>query len=228
MGIDDNSIIVTVLVTLKLAFVSTSILMILSTAIAWWLSQTSSRLKSFIEVFVSLPLVLPPTVLGFYLLLAMGPDGVIGKFTNFLGIGYLPFTFWGLVIGSVFYSLPIVVRPIQNSFEAIGKRPLEVAATLKAGPWDTFFSVVLPMSKSGLISGAILGFAHTIGEFGVVLMIGGNIPGVTKVISVHIFEQVEALEYSKAHQLSSGMLAFSFLTLLLIYLINRKKKGRLY
>ena len=185
--------------TFKLASVTTLILLLIGTPIAWWLARTPSRMKGPIGAVVALPLVLPPTVLGFYLLVAMGPNGFIGQFTQSLGLGTLPFTFAGLVVGSVFYSLPFVVQPLQNAFEAIGERPLEAAATLRAGPWDTFFSVVLPLARPGFITASILGFAHTVGEFGVVLMIGGNIPGQTRVVSVQIYDHVEAMEYAQAH-----------------------------
>lgn len=207
--------------TLRLATITTVILLFIGTPIAWWLSKTKTSFKGFIEAVIALPLVLPPTVLGFYLLILMGPYGPIGNFTETLGLGRLPFTFSGLVIGSVLYSLPFVVQPIQNAFEAIGCRPLEIASTLRAGPWDRFFTIALPMAKSGLFTAGVLGFAHTVGEFGVVLMIGGNIPGKTKVLSVAIYDHVEALEYTKAHWISGGMLVFSFLTLSIIYL-NRK------
>lgn len=204
-------------VTLKLAITTTVLLLLIGTPIAWWLALTRSRLRVIIGAMVALPLVLPPTVLGFYLLLFMGPHGPMGKLTESLGLGVLPFTFPGLVIGSVIYSMPFVVQPIQNAFESIGKRPLEVAATLGAGPWDRFFSVALPMARSGFVTASILGFAHTVGEFGVVLMLGGNITGQTKVLSVAIYEDVEALEYAKAHWLAGGMLLFSFLILLIMY-----------
>ncbi len=203
--------------TFKLASVTTLILLLIGTPIAWWLACTPSRMKGPIGAVVALPLVLPPTVLGFYLLVAMGPNGFIGQFTQSLGLGTLPFTFAGLVVGSVFYSLPFVVQPLQNAFEAIGERPLEAAATLRAGPWDTFFSVVLPLARPGFITASILGFAHTVGEFGVVLMIGGNIPGQTRVVSVQIYDHVEAMEYAQAHWLAGGMLLFSFLVLLVLY-----------
>jgi molybdate transport system permease protein len=203
--------------TLKLATVTTIILLIVGTPIAWWLARTRSKWKGVVGAVVALPLVLPPTVLGFYLLVTMGPHGPVGQFTQWLGIGLLPFTFAGLVVGSVFYSLPFVVQPVQNAFEAIGERPLEVSATLRASPVDTFFTVVLPLAKPGFITAAILGFAHTVGEFGVVLMIGGNIPEQTRVVSVAIYDHVEALEYAEAHVLSAGMLAFSFLVLLTLY-----------
>jgi molybdate transport system permease protein len=212
--------------TLKLASIVTTLLLLLGTPVAWWLAQTRSRLKSLVGALVALPLVLPPSVLGFYLLVTMGPNGPIGHLTQTLGIGLLPFTFPGLVIGSLFYSLPFVVQPLQNAFEAIGSRPLEVAATLRAGPLDTFFSVVLPLSKPGFITAATLGFAHTIGEFGVVLMIGGNIPDKTRVVSVQIYGHVEALEYAQAHWLSAGMLVFSFVALLLLYTFNPTRKSQ--
>ncbi|MCQ4296369.1 molybdate ABC transporter permease subunit [Pseudomonas stutzeri] len=210
--------------TFKLASVTTLILLLLGTPIAWWLARTTSRMKGPIGAVVALPLVLPPTVLGFYLLVAMGPNGFIGQFTQSLGLGTLPFTFAGLVVGSVFYSLPFVVQPLQNAFEAIGERPLEAAATLRAGPLDTFFSVVLPLARPGFITASILGFAHTVGEFGVVLMIGGNIPGQTRVVSVQIYDHVEAMEYAQAHWLAGGMLLFSFLVLLVLY-GSRLKQG---
>ncbi len=210
--------------TFKLASVTTLILLLVGTPIAWWLARTTSRMKGPIGAVVALPLVLPPTVLGFYLLVAMGPNGFIGQFTQSLGLGTLPFTFAGLVVGSVFYSLPFVVQPLQNAFEAIGERPLEAAATLRASPWDTFFSVVLPLARPGFITASILGFAHTVGEFGVVLMIGGNIPGQTRVVSVQIYDHVEAMEYAQAHWLAGGMLLFSFLVLLVLY-GSRLKQG---
>jgi len=203
--------------TFKLASLTTAILMVVGTPIAWWLACTRSRFKAVIGALVALPLVLPPTVLGFYLLIALGPHGPVGQFTQWLGIGLLPFTFAGLVVASVFYSLPFVVQPLQQAFAAIGPRPLEVAATLRASPWDSFFTVVIPLAKPGFITAAILGFAHTVGEFGVVLMIGGNIPGQTRVVSVQIYDHVEALEYAEAHVLAGGMLLFSFLVLLALY-----------
>ena len=206
-----------ILLTLQLAVTVTLVLIVVGTPIAWWLAQSRSWLKGPISALVALPLVLPPTVLGFYLLIAMGPDGPVGQLTQIMGLGTLPFTYWGLVIGSVFYSLPFVVQPLQNAFEAIGERPLEVAATLRAGPLDRFFTVVLPMAKSGYFTASVLGFAHTVGEFGVVLMIGGNIPGETRVVSVQIFDHVEALNFGQAHWLAGAMLAFSFLVLLLVY-----------
>ena len=213
--------------TLKLASIVTVLLLIVGTPIAWWLARTRSRLKGVVGAVVALPLVLPPTVLGFYLLVAMGPNGPVGQFTQWLGIGLLPFTFPGLVIASVFYSLPFVVQPIQNAFEAIGERPLEVAATLRASPWDAFWSVAVPLAKPGFLSGAILGFAHTVGEFGIVLMIGGNIPGRTRVVSVQIYDHVEALEYTQAHWLAGGMVLFSFLVLLALYTCNPARRKAL-
>lgn len=208
--------------TLRLATTVTLILLLVGTPIAWWLARTHSWLKGPIAAIVALPLVLPPTVLGFYLLLAMGPNGVIGQVTESLGLGLLPFTFWGLVVASVFYSLPFVVQPIQNAMEAIGERPLEVAATLRASPLDRFFTVVLPLAKPGFITAAILGFAHTVGEFGIILMIGGNIPEETRVVSVQIYDHVESLNYSQAHGLAGLMVAFSFIVLLGLYSFQKK------
>lgn len=214
--------ITTIVLTLKLATVVTLLLLMISTPIAWWLARTNSMWKGPIGALVALPLVLPPTVLGFYLLVFMGPDGPMGQFTQTMGLGTLPFTFSGLVVASLFYSLPFVVQPLQNAFQAIGQRPLEVAATLRASPLDSFFTVVLPLAKPGFISAAILGFAHTVGEFGVVLMIGGNIPGETKVVSVQIYDHVEALDYTSAHTLSAIMLIFSFLILLGLFGFQKK------
>lgn len=223
MGFSEADLIA-IWLTIKLATTVTILLLLIGTPIAWWLARSRSWIKGPIAAIVALPLVLPPTVLGFYLLLAMGPNGFVGQFTQALGIGTLPFTFWGLVLASIFYSMPFVVQPLQNAFEAIGERPLEVAATLRAGPWDRFFTVVLPLAKPGFVTASILGFAHTVGEFGVVLMIGGNIPGETRVVSVQIYDHVEALEYGHAHWLAAGMLVFSFLVLLLLY----ARKGRNY
>jgi molybdate transport system permease protein len=203
--------------TLQLASLTTLVLLLIGTPLAWWLARTRSWLKGPVGAVVALPLVLPPTVIGFYLLVTMGPHGIIGQFTESLGLGLLPFSFAGLLVGSVFYSLPFVVQPLQNAFENIGEWPLEVAATLRAGPWDSFFAVVLPLAKPGFITAAILGFAHTLGEFGVVLMIGGNIPGKTRVVSVQIFDHVEAMEYAQAHWLAGGMLILSFAILLLVH-----------
>lgn len=203
--------------TVRLATVVTAILLLVGTPVAWWLARSRSRLKGVLGAVVALPLVLPPSVLGFYLLLAMGPDGPVGHLTRALGIGALPFTFWGLVVASVFYSLPFMVQPLQNAFEAIGDRPLEVAATLGASRLDAFFTVALPLARPGFLTASILTFAHTVGEFGVVLMIGGNIPGVSRVASVQIYDHVEALEYGQAHRMAAVMLIFSFLVLLALY-----------
>ncbi len=206
--------------TLKLASLTTLLLLVVGTPIAWWLSQTRSRLKHPLSALVALPIVLPPTVLGFYLLVFLGPNGPGGQLTQALGIGTLPFTFSGLVFASVLYSLPFVVQPLQNAFEALGKRPLEVAATLRASAWDRFIHVAVPLARPGFLTAMVLGFAHTVGEFGVVLMIGGNIPGQTKVLSVAIYDHVETLEYGQAHILSAGMIGFAFLVLLALYLVN--------
>lgn len=211
--------------TIKLASLTTAILLVLGTPIAWWLARTRSWLRGPIGAVVALPLVLPPTVIGFYLLLALGPQGWIGQATQALGLGSVVFSFTGLVIGSVVYSMPFVVQPLQNAFGAIGQRPLEVAATLRASPWDTFIHVVLPLARPGFITASILGFAHTVGEFGVVLMIGGNIPDKTRVVSVQIFDHVEAMEYSQAHWLAGAMLVLSFLVLLMLYAGRRSKAG---
>ena len=211
-----------ILLTLELATLTTVLLLLVGTPIALWLARTDSWLKRPIGAIVALPLVLPPTVIGFYLLISMGPNGFFGQLTQALGLGTLTFTFTGLLIGSVFYSLPFVVQPLQNAFEAMGRAPLEAAATLRAGPWDTFFSVVLPLARPGFLTAAILGFAHTVGEFGVVLMIGGNIPGKTQVASVQIYNHVETMEYAQAHWLAGGMVAFSFLVLLALYSSNRR------
>ena len=212
--------------TLRLAGVTTLLLLLIGTPIAWWLARTASFWKGPVGAVVALPIVLPPTVIGFYLLVVMGPNGPVGHFTQALGLGMLPFTFSGLVVASVFYSLPFVVQPLQNAFEAVGERPLEVAATLRATPLDAFFSVVLPLARPGYLTATVLGFAHTVGEFGVVLMIGGNIPGETRVVSVQIYDHVEALEYAQAHWLAAGMLAFSFLVLLALYLLNPSGRRR--
>lgn len=212
--------------TLRLAAVVTFILLLVGTPIAWWLARTKRWWKGPIGALVALPLVLPPSVLGFYMLLAMGPNGPLGQLTNALELAPLAFTFWGLVIASVFYSLPFMVQPLQSAFEAIGERPLEVAATLRASPLDAFFSVVVPLAKPGFITASILTFAHTLGEFGVVLMIGGNIPGVTRVASVQIYDYVEALNYSQAHRLALVLLVFSFVVLLAIYAGRRFRPVR--
>ena len=206
--------------TLRLAGLTTLILLLLGTPLAWWLARTRSPLKGAVGAVVALPIVLPPTVIGFYLLVALGPNGPLGQVTQALGLGLLPFTFSGLLVASLFYSLPFVVQPLQNAFESIPERALETAATLRASPLDTFFSVVLPLSRPGYLSALVLGFAHTVGEFGVVLMIGGNIPGATRVVSIQIYDHVEAMDYASAHGLSAAMLAFAFLALLALYTLN--------
>jgi molybdate transport system permease protein len=216
---------VSVWLTVKLAAATTAILLLAGTPLAWWLARTRSPLKGAIGALVALPLVLPPTVLGFYLLVALGPAGPGGALTQALGLGLLPFTFAGLVVASVLYSLPFVVQPLQTAFESVGERPLEAAATLGADPWDRFFTVVMPLARRGFLSAAVLGFAHTVGEFGVVLMIGGNIPGQTKVLSVTLYDHVEALEYAPAHWLAGGMLAFSFLVLLVVYTAGAPRRA---
>ena len=210
-----------IIVTIKLAIVSTSILILIGTPIAWWLSQTKFKFKAVFEAIIALPLILPPTVLGFYLLITLGSNGPIGKLLESFGGSSIAFTFTGLVVGSVIYSMPFVVQPLQNSFSSVGIKPLEVAATLGASKIDRFFSVAVPLSRSGFITAAVLGFAHTVGEFGVVLMIGGNIPGETGVVSIAIYDHVEAMEYGQAHWLAGGLLATSFLMLLFVYIINR-------
>ena len=207
----------TLLLTAKLAITTTVILLVVGTPIAWWLTRTQSWWKGPLASVVALPLVLPPSVLGFYLLLAMGPQGPVGRLTHFLGIGPLPFTFGGLVLASVFYSTPFMVQPLQTAFEAIGDRPLEVAATLGASPLDCFFTVVVPLAKRGFLTAGVLTFAHTVGEFGVVLMIGGNLPGATRVASVQIYDYVDAMQYTQAHHLALVLLAVSFLVLLVLY-----------
>jgi molybdate transport system permease protein len=209
-------------VTLKLASVSTIILLLIGTPIAWWLSQTRFKFKVIFEAIIALPLVLPPTVLGFYLLITLGSNGPVGKLLESLGGSSVAFTFSGLVVGSVIYSIPFVVQPLQNSFSGIGSRPLEVAATLGASPLDRFFTVAVPLARSGFMTATVLGFAHTVGEFGVVLMIGGNIPGETGVLSIAIYDHVEAMEYGQAHWLSGGLLILSFIMLLFVYLFNRR------
>jgi len=208
--------------TIELATLTTILLLLIATPLAWWLSQTSSRWRAPVGALVTLPLVLPPSVLGFYLLVAMGPNGPMGQFTQAMGWGLLSFTFTGLLIGSVVFSLPFAVQPLQHAFESLGRRPMEVAATLRAGPVDAFFTVALPQARTGLITAAILSFAHTVGEFGVVLMIGGNIPGQTRVVSTQIYGHVEAMEYAQAHWLAAGMVLFSFVVLMGLALL----KGR--
>lgn len=208
--------------TLKLAATTTVVLLLIGTPIAWWLAHSRAWWKEIVGGVVALPLVLPPTVLGFYLLLMLGPSGPVGQFTQAVGLGTLPFTFPGLVVGSVIYSLPFVVQPIRNAFEAMGERPLEVAATLRAGPLDRFFTIAAPLALPGFITGSVLGFAHTVGEFGVVLMIGGNIPGETKVLSVAIYDHVESLEWAQAHWLAGGMLLFSFIVVTTMYQVEKR------
>jgi molybdate transport system permease protein len=208
--------------TLELAAITTTLLLIVGTPIAWWLARSKALWKEAVAAIVALPLVLPPTVLGFYLLIFLGPDGPGGFLASFWGARTLAFTFEGLVIGSVIYSMPFVVQPIRNAFEAFGDRPLEAAATLRASPWDAFFSVALPLARPGIMTGAVLGFAHTVGEFGVVLMIGGNIPGKTKVLSIAIFDYVETLQWTPAHILSAGMLIFSFCVILTMMLLEKR------
>jgi len=207
--------------TASLAAVTTLLLLVVGTPLAWWLARTRSRAKPVWAALVAMPLVLPPTVLGFYLLLLMGPYGPVGQLTQSLGLGRLPFTFGGLVVASVIYSMPFVVQPLQQAFEAIPERTLEAAATLRAGPWDRFFSVALPLARPGVLTASVLGFAHTVGEFGVVLMIGGNIPGATRVLSVAIYDHVEATEFADAHRLAAGMVAFAMIVLVTLYRLNR-------
>jgi molybdate transport system permease protein len=211
--------------TLRLASVTTLLLLLIATPLAWWLAHTPSRWRAPVGAVVALPLVLPPTVLGFYLLLTFGPQGVGGQLTQALGLGTLPFTFAGLLLGSVVYSLPFAVQPIQHAFEAMGPRPMEVAASLRASPLDAFFSVALPLAKPGFITASILSFAHTVGEFGVVLMLGGNIPGQTRVVSTQIYGHVEALEYAQAHWLAGSMVLFAFAVLLTLGLLKRRNLG---
>ncbi len=211
--------------TAELAALTTVLLLIVGTPIAWWLARTRSTLKPVWSALVAMPLVLPPSVLGFYLLLLMGPNGPVGQFTQALGLGRLPFTFGGLVVGSVIYSMPFVVQPLQQAFEAIPERLLEAAATLRASPLDRFVSVALPLARPGLVTASVLGFAHTVGEFGVVLMIGGNIPGRTRVLSVAIYDHVEAGEFADAHLLAAGMVAFALIVLVTLYVVNRPPRG---
>ncbi len=209
-------------ITLKLALLTTFILLLIGTPLAWWLSRSRWRYKFLLEAIIALPLVLPPTVLGFYLLLLLGPNGPLGGLMIAMGGRPLAFTFTGLVIGSVVYSMPFVIQPLQNAFSAIGQRPMEVAATLRASPMDRFFTVAIPLARPGFLTAAVLGFAHTVGEFGVVLMIGGNIPGETQVLSIAIYDHVEGLEYAHAHWLSGGLLLMSFILLITVYAFNRR------
>ena len=213
-----------VILTLKLATLTTLILLVVSTPLAWHLAHTRGWWRGPVNAVVNLPFVLPPTVLGFYLLVLMGPKGPIGQLCDSIGVPRLPFTFYGLLVASVIYSLPFVVQPLQNAFQTIGRGPLEAAATLRATPWDTFFSVIVPMAKSSYITAVVMGFAHTVGEFGVVMMIGGDIPDETRVLSVTIYDHVETLEFTQAHYLSAGLLAFSFVVLLLLYLFNPNRR----
>lgn len=209
--------------TVRLATLTTLLLLLIATPLAWWLARTGSRWRAPINALVTLPLVLPPSVLGFYLLLAMGPQGPLGQLTRALGWGLLSFSFTGLLIGSVIFSLPFAVQPLQHAFEAQGQRPMEVAATLRARPLDAFFTVALPQARTGLVTAAILSFAHTVGEFGVVLMIGGNIPGQTRVVSTQLYGHVEAMEYAQAHWLAGAMVLFSFVVLLSLALLKRQR-----
>lgn len=211
-----------VVVTLQLAGLTSALLLLIATPMAWWLSQTNSRWRSPVAALVTLPLVLPPTVLGFYLLIVLGPQGWVGQITQALGLGVLSFSFTGLLIGSIIFSLPFAVQPIQYAFEAIGQRPLEVAATLRAKPLDVFFTVALPLARPGLLTATVLSFAHTVGEFGVVLMIGGNIPGKTRTVSTQIFGHVEAMEYAQAHTLAAGMVVFSFAVLVALARLKKR------
>lgn len=222
VGVDWSAVIL----TLKLATMTTLILLVVSTPLAWHLAHTRGWWRGPINAVVNLPFVLPPTVLGFYLLVLMGPKGPVGSLCDVIGIPRLPFTFYGLLVASVIYSLPFVVQPLQNAFETIGKGPIEAAATLRASPWDTFFSVIVPMAKSSYITAIVMGFAHTVGEFGVVMMIGGDIPDETRVLSVTIYDHVESLEFTQAHYLSAGLLVFSFIVLLLLYLFNPNKRRK--
>lgn len=223
--LDANQLWSPIVLTLKLAALTTMLLLVIGTPVAWWLARSRAPWKEAVATVVAMPLVLPPTVLGFYLLVLLGPSGPGGTLAGLWGARTLAFTFEGLVIGSVIYSMPFVVQPIRNAFEAIGDRPLEVAATLRASPWDTFWSVAVPLARPGFMTAAVLGFAHTIGEFGVVLMIGGNIPGQTKVLSVAIYDFVETQRWSEAHILAGGMVLFSFLVILAMFLLEKQMRG---
>jgi molybdate transport system permease protein len=213
-----------VALTARLAVLTTLLLLLVGTPIAWWLARTRGAAKPLVASLVAMPLVLPPSVIGFYLLLLMGPQGAVGQLTQALGLGRLPFTFAGLVVASVLYSMPFVVQPLQQAFEAIPERSFEAAATLRAGPWDRFFSIALPLARPGLVTASVLGFAHTVGEFGVVLMIGGNIPGQTRVLSVAIYDHVEASEFADAHRLAAGMVVFALVVLVTLYVVNRPRR----
>jgi molybdate transport system permease protein len=208
--------------TAALATLSTLALLAIGLPLGWWLARTRSRLKPLVGALVTMPLVLPPTVIGFYLLLLMGPGGPVGQLTESLGLGRLPFTFAGLVVASVLYSMPFVVQPLQQAFEAIAESTLEAAATLRAGPLDRFVTVALPLARPGILTAAVLGFAHTVGEFGVVLMIGGNIPGATRVLSLAVYDHVEAGDYASAHRLAAVLVGFALLVLLLLYRLQRR------
>ncbi len=212
--------------TLLLAATTTVVILIVGTPIAWWLARSRARWKEAVAALIALPLVLPATVLGFYLLIALGPNGPGGWLAGLFGGRSLAFTFEGLVIGSVIYSMPFAVQPIRNAFEAFGERPLEVAATLRATPWDRFWSVAVPLARPGILTGAVFAFAHTVGEFGIILMIGGNIPGETKVLSIALFDYVETLQWAKAHILAGGMLVFAFLVILLVMVLQKPKQRR--
>jgi molybdate transport system permease protein len=212
-------------VTLRLAAVSTAVLLVIGTPLAWWLARTRSRWEAAVSAVVALPLVLPPTVIGFYLLVALGPDGAVGRITQALGLGTLPFTFAGLVVGSCVYSLPFVVQPLRAAFEGIPQGLLDAAATLRAGPWDRFWHVALPLARPGLLAAAVIGFAHTVGEFGVVLMLGGNVAGSTRVLSVAVYDHVEALDYASAHRLAVVLLLASFALLLGMYTWQRTRRN---
>jgi molybdate transport system permease protein len=212
--------------TLQLALVTTVILLVVGTPLAWWLARSASRIRPVIEAVVALPIVLPPTVLGFYLIVLLGPHGWVGRPWEAWGGARLVFSFPGMVIGSVLYSLPFAVQPLTQAFKALGERPLEVAASLRAAPWDRFLSVVLPLARPGFLSATVLAFAHTVGEFGVVLMVGGNIPGRTQVVSTAIYDHVEMMEYGQAYWLSAGMVAFAFLALLALYVLNGRSGVR--
>ena len=216
---------VAVRLTAELAALTTVLLLIVGSPIAWWLARTRSPAKPLLASLVAMPLVLPPSVLGFYLLLLMGPHGSVGQVTQSLGLGRLPFTFAGLVVASVLYSMPFVVQPLQQAFEAISERVFEAAATLRAGPWDRFFTIALPLARPGLVTASVLGFAHTVGEFGVVLMIGGNIPDKTRVLSVAVYDHVEASEFADAHRLAAGMVVFALVVLVTLYVVNRPARG---
>ncbi len=211
--------------TLRVALVTTALLLLIATPLSWWLARTSSNWRQPIAAVVALPMVLPPSVLGFYFLVLTGPEGLVGQWTQSLGLGLLPFTFWGLVVASCLYSLPFMVQPLQTAMQGLSPRALEAAATLRAGPLDAFFRVAVPLCRHGFVSGMVMSFAHTVGEFGVVLMVGGNIPGVTRMVSVQIYDHVEAMEYADAHRLAAIMLLFSFAVLLALYSYNARRRG---